>query len=214
MIADDHPMVSTAMKMAVNAVDPAVMVETASTLGEAEQRLRARRFDLLLLDLLLPDVQGFAGLAVARALAPTTPIAIVSSHDDEATVRQAARLGARGFISKAAPVDDMMAALRVLLDGGQWLPDGATVPDAQAGPSAADRIGELSVAQLRVLRGTASGRQNKQIAFDLGISEPTVKSHLSAIFKKLGVTNRTQAVLALRSLDGDAAAPDEAIETE
>lgn len=203
LITDDHPMMSASLKMAVHAVDPALIVETAVTLADAERRLRRQDFALVLLDLVLPDGQGFSGLAMARAIAPTTPIAIVSSRDDDATVRQAARLGARGFISKAAPIDQMMAALRVLLDGGQWLPD-LVGTDAEDRSSDADRIGELSFAQLRVLRGAASGRQNKQIAYDLGISEPTVKSHLAGIFRKLGVTNRTQAVLALQSLDGDA----------
>lgn len=200
LIADDHPMFATALTMAAHSVDPTILVDAAATLADAEATARAHSHDLILLDLMLPDVQGFAGLAMLRAMRPTTPIAIVTSRDEPAIVHQAVKLGARGFLSKATPIEGMVGAIRVLLAGGQWLPDGAMADPVDTDPRAA-RIGELSVAQLKVLRAIASGRQNKQIAYDLGIAEPTVKSHLAAIFRKIGVSNRTQAVLLLRSFD-------------
>ena len=202
LVADDHPLCVAALTMAAHAVDPRIVVEEAGTLAEAEARARAARPDLVLLDLMLPDVQGFTGLALMRAALPGVPIAIVSSREDETVVRQAIALGARGYMSKSSPLDRMIAAIRVLLDGGQWLPDAlpAGSPDAAA-TDVADRVGTLSIAQLRVLRAIADGRQNKQIAWDLQLAEPTVKSHLAAIFRKLGVANRTQAVLALRSIE-------------
>lgn len=202
LIVDDHPLVSTALGMAAHAADPSVRVDTAATLAEAEARVRADPPGLVLLDLMLPDAQGFAGLALLRALAPAVPIAIVSSRDEEAVVARAMGLGAHGFIPKSAPMDRMTAAIRLLLRGGRWVPEGAAA--APAG-EAADGIATLSVAQLRVLRAVAGGAQNKQIAHDLDLAEATVKSHLAAIFRKLGVTNRTQAVLALRALDADEA---------
>lgn len=203
LIADDHPLCASALTMAAHAIDPAILVDAAGTLTQAEACARAARPDLVLLDLMLPDVQGFAGLALIRNLVPGVPIAIVSSRDEEPVVRQAIALGARGFLSKAAPLDRMVAAIRVLLEGGQWFPDGVLGEPGAAADDAAVRVGALSVAQLRVLRAIADGRQNKQIAFDLQLAEPTVKSHLGAIFRKLGVSNRTQPVLALHALEPD-----------
>ena len=207
LIADDHPLCITALGMAAHAIDPAMLVDQAATLAEAEALARAAKPDLILLDLMLPDVQGFAGLALMRAIVPGVPIAIVSSRDDEAVIRQAIALGARGYLSKASPLDRMMAAIRVLLGGGQWLPeDLLAAPHESAANDVAARVGTLSIAQLRVLRAIADGGQNKQIAFDLQLAEPTIKSHLAAIFKKLGVANRTQAVLALRAIEPEDAA--------
>jgi DNA-binding NarL/FixJ family response regulator len=207
LVVDDHPLCTAALTMAAHAVDPATIVEIAATLAEAEARVRARRPDLILLDLMLPDVQGFTGLALMRALCPDVPVAIVSSRDEDGTVRKARGLGAGGFISKTSPIDRMIAALRLLLAGGQWFPD-ASLADGVASEdaAAAERIGSLSVAQLRVLRAIADGAGNKQIAGDLDLAIPTIKSHLAAIFRKLDVSNRTQAVLALRALDAEATA--------
>ena len=200
LVADDHPMCATALTMAAHVIDPAMLVDTAGTLAETEARARAAAPDLVLLDLMLPDVQGFAGLALMRGLLPGVAVAIVSSRDEEPVMRQALSLGARGFVSKASPLDQMVAAIRVLLARGQWFPDGLLAAPAPSDDAAA-RVGSLSVAQLRVLRAIADGRQNKQIAYDLQLAEPTVKSHLAAIFRKLGVSNRTQAVLAYRALE-------------
>lgn len=204
LIADDHPMCVAALTMAAHAVDPRVLIDQAATLAEAEARARAAAPDLVLLDLMLPDVQGFAGLALMRAVLPDVPIAIVSSRADDATIRRAVTLGAQGYLSKAAPLDRMIAAIRVLLDGGRWLPDDLGADEVADGVAA--RLGTLSIAQLRVLRAVADGRQNKQIAYELQLAEPTVKSHLAAIFRKLGVANRTQAVLALRTVEPESKA--------
>lgn len=195
-------MYATALAMAVQTIDPAILVDSAGTLAEAEESVRAHVHDLILLDLMLPDVQGFSGLALLRAIKPMVPVGIVSGRDETGVMRQAAALGAQGFVSKAAPIERVVSAIRVLLEGGQWFPNGVNlnaISDQTAELSA--RMGTLSVAQLRVLRAIASGRQNKQIAHDLDLAEPTVKSHLSAIFRKLGVTNRTQAVLQLQLLE-------------
>ncbi len=204
LVADDHPMCATALGMAAKAVDPAIAIDCAATLGEAESFARQRRYDLILLDLMLPDVQGFAGLAVLRAVLPSATIAIVSGREEPAVVAQAVALGARGFVPKSSSIETMIAAIRSLLAGEHWLPDGfedQAQDDRRV--DVAERMGTLSIAQLRVLRAIANGHQNKQIAFDLNLAEPTVKSHLSAIFRKLGVNNRTQAVLALKAFDAE-----------
>lgn len=206
LIVDDHPLVSAALTLAAQAARPGVEVRTAVTLAEAEARGRGDPPTLVLLDLMLPDAQGFAGLAALRALWPDTPVAIVSSRDDGAVVERSMGLGAAGFIPKSAPMDRMVAAIRSLLSGGP-VPGSAAAATAPRGrDDAADRIAALSAAQLRVLRAVANGAQNKRIAQDLDLAEATVKSHLAAIFRKLGVANRTQAVLALRAYDLEDAA--------
>ncbi len=195
-----------ALTMAAHRHDPATEVEVAGTLAEAEACARARTPDLILLDLMLPDVQGLEGLATIRSVRPRTSVAVVSSRDDPAVIRRAIAMGARGFLSKTAPLSDMVTAIGLLLAGERWLPPALLVPaEPSAEDRAAARVGELSSAQLRVLRAVADGRQNKQIAWDLQLAEPTVKSHLAAIFRKLEVGNRTQAVLALRMFDGGVA---------
>jgi DNA-binding NarL/FixJ family response regulator len=202
LIADDHPLFVSALTMAARAVEPGIAVETAATLAAAEALAGASRHALILLDLMLPDVQGFAGLALLRAMQPDTPIAIVTAREEPAIARQALMLGARGFIGKGIALDQTVAAIRVLLGGGRWFPDAIALDKDSDADARLARFAELSVAQLKVLRRMADGLQNKQIAHELGIAEPTVKSHLVAVFRKLGVTNRTQAVLALRVADG------------
>ena len=202
LVADDHPMCATALGMAARATDPTITKDSVTTLAEAETLVRQREYDLILLDLMLPDVQGFAGLALLRAIRPSARIAIVSGREEPAGGAQALALGAQGFIPKSSTIDQMMAALRALLAGETWAPDGmekAARDDRRV--DLAERVGTLSIAQLRVLRAIVNGHQNKQIAYDLQLAEPTVKSHLSAIFRKLGVSNRTQAVLALQAFD-------------
>lgn len=204
LIADDHPMCATALAMAARVADPAVTIDSATTLAEAEGFARGARHDLVLLDLMLPDVQGFAGLALMRAVRPDAPVAIVSARDDPGVIAQAVALGAFGFVPKSSPIDQMVAAIRALLHGERWLPKGIVAgPGDDRRVDVAQRMGTLSIAQLRVLRAIANGHQNKQIAYDLQLAEPTVKSHLSAIFRKLGVSNRTQAVLALQAFDAE-----------
>lgn len=202
LVADDHPMCATALGMAARAVDPTVTKDCVTTLAEAESLVRQQAYDLVLLDLMLPDVQGFAGLALLRAVRPSATIAIVSGREEPAVVAQARALGAQGFIPKSSSIDEMMEAIRNLLAGKSWVPAGSEdMPQADPRVDLAERMGTLSIAQLRVLRAIANGHQNKQIAYDLQLAEPTVKSHLSAIFRKLGVNNRTQAVLALQAFD-------------
>lgn len=202
LVADDHPMCATALGMAAHAVDPAITKQCVTTLSEAEDLVRQRDFDLVLLDLMLPDVQGFAGLALMRSVRPSMPIAIVSGREDPSVVAQARALGAQGFIPKSSSIEQMIDAIRTLLSGQDWVPLGSDdIEQDDRRIDLAERMGTLSIAQLRVLRAIANGHQNKQIAYDLQLAEPTVKSHLSAIFRKLGVNNRTQAVLALQAFD-------------
>ncbi|WP_029624064.1 response regulator [Sphingomonas sp. PAMC 26617] len=200
LIADDHPMCAAALGMATEQVAPGADTVKVGTIAEAVAVAEQRRFDLILLDLMLPDVQGFAGLLMLRRLQPRATIAIVSSTDEPVVMRRAAREGASGYIPKSAPMSEMVASIRTLLGGGNAFPPEMTEPEDEAAITPS-RIGELSPAQFRVLRAAADGSQNKQIAYELGIAETTVKTHFAQIFRKLGVTNRTQAILALQALD-------------
>lgn len=204
LIADDHPICAAALGMAARQVVADARTEHVESLTAALEFASRARFDLVLLDLKLPDAQGFAGLIAVSKAQPGVPVAIVSSNDAPSTMQQAMRHGASGYIAKSAPMSAMIAAIRALLAGGQVFPPEAfqDLPQPPL-PDAAARITELSAAQLRVLRAAASGSANKQLAYELGISEPTVKTHFAQIFRKLGVTNRTQAILALQSLDVD-----------
>ena len=200
LIADDHPVFAAALGMAAQQTAPDAMIEQVGTIAEAAAKAERRSFDLVLLDLMLPDVQGLAGLLMLRRLQPSATIAIVSSSDQPALMRRAATEGARGFIPKSAPMTETVAAIATLLAGQTSFPETMFATDA-ASEGTASRIGELSAAQFRVLRAAADGSQNKQIAYELGIAETTVKTHFAQIFKKLAVTNRTQAILALQALD-------------
>lgn len=192
-------MCAAALGMAAREVAPDARIEQVGTLAEAVAHAEQGRFDVILLDLMLPDVQGLAGLLMLKRLQPGARIAIVSSSDQPAVMRRAAREGASGFIPKSAAMTAMVTAIAAVLAGGQSFP-----PEMYA-EGAVDQsvslIGELSPAQFRVLRAAADGSQNKQIAYELGIAETTVKTHFAQIFRKLGVTNRTQAILVLQALD-------------
>ena len=187
--------------MVVNAADGEAQVVQVSDLGAAEAAMRDGEFNLVLLDLALPDVQGMSGLLLLRQLQPSTPLAIVSASEDPRQMRQAAECGARGYVPKSTAVDVMVAAVKALLVGGQWFPQVTFAAEiSEEDRQMAARFAELSVAQIRVLRASVDGRLNKQIAHDLGITEATVKSHLQTIFRKLGVANRIQAIIAMNRL--------------
>jgi DNA-binding NarL/FixJ family response regulator len=198
LIADDHPLFREALRGAVARVLPdaqlreADSVEALYSLVEAEPDA-----DLLLLDLNMPGAQGFSALVHLRALHPQLPIVVVSAREDPATMRRALDHGALGFIPKSVDAVTLGDALTHVLEGGRWAPVAAqSAPAASAEEhDAAQRLRELTPQQFRVLQMLGTGLLNKQIAFELGVSEATVKAHMTAILRKLGASNRTQAVL-------------------
>lgn len=192
-------MCAAALGMAARQVAPEAEIEQVGTLADAVAQAEQRSFGVILLDLMLPDVQGLAGLLMLKRLQPQAQIVIVSSSDQPAVMRRAAREGASGFIPKSAAMTSMIAAIAAVAAGGQSFPPEMYLEGD--GDMTGSLIGELSPAQFRVLRAAADGSQNKQIAYELGIAETTVKTHFAQIFRKLGVTNRTQAILALQALD-------------
>ncbi len=197
LIADDHPLFRQALKLAVSRAAPDARVLEAGQLGEAIEAARGTdRLDLILLDLRMPGSDGFAGVALLHAERPDTPIVVISSADEAEAAPRARAYGAVGFVSKTADLATLEASVARALAGER---------DAPAEPLPADdvsnRVASLTPTELKVLLGVLAGRLNKQIAFDLGVSEATVKGHMTAILRKLGVQNRTQAVLAARALD-------------
>lgn len=187
------------MQLAIGARHAGNAIDVAGSIAEAERLIEEHgRYLLLLLDYELPDANGFGGFFRLQHLLGRTPIAIISSHDSQQMVATAQAVGAAGFISKRQPLETIIAAIEMILNGGRVFP-----PSPGPAPQIdmlRKRMDTLSGAQRRVLLALASGDLNKQIAADLGVSEATVKAHLSAIFRKLEVTNRTQAILLMRPL--------------
>lgn len=198
VIADDHPLVRDALKQAIAQDQSNATFHEAASLAEAESTIRAEGSpDLLLLDLHMPGMRGFTGLVYLRSEFPDVPVAMISASTDARIMRQAIDYGASGFIPKSAPMDDIRTAVREIIAGNAWLPGEATdMPDtSDEDARLSAKLAALTPQQLRVLGMLSDGKLNKQIAYDLDISEATVKSHVSAILQKLDVNSRTQAVI-------------------
>ncbi|GLK50024.1 DNA-binding response regulator [Brevundimonas intermedia] len=198
VVADDHPLFRAALRSAVDKAAPGAVIDECASLAEARLALAAAAVDLLLLDLKLSDSEGMAGLAAIRAEHPAVPVAVVSASEDASVVRHALGLGAAGFIPKSASLPQMVEAITAILAGDGWAPETA---EGDVDDDLPARVASLTPSQLRILEGLKAGRLNKQIAFDLGVSEATIKAHLTSVFRKLGVHNRTQAVILAKQLD-------------
>lgn len=209
VIADDHPLFRSALRLTVERILPGALVIEADCFDALQQAVVAHAdADLVLLDLHMPGVQGFASLAWLRAAHPSVPVVMVSADEEAATIRRALDFGAAGFVPKSAGLDLLTEALTAVLDGQVWIPAG-TASAAEASSATDQRIvqsvASLSPQQLKVLMQLADGRLNKQIAYDFGVTEATIKAHVTAILRKLGLHGRTQAaVLAQRLLLGKA----------
>jgi DNA-binding NarL/FixJ family response regulator len=200
LIVDDHPLFRAALRGAVAGACPtATFVEAESVAGLFDALDRHPHPDLLLLDLNLPGALGFCALANLRGSHPELPVIVVSAMDDSRTVQQALAYGAQGFVSKSADAGTIARSVDSVLRGEPVVPDrhadDGTPPADGAALDLASRLAQLTPQQFRVFGMLCSGRLNKQIAFELDITEATVKAHMTAILRKLGAANRTQAVL-------------------
>ena len=205
VIADDHPLFRGALREAVTGLlFERVEIAEAGSFDEVTKLLEDNGdVDLIMLDLAMPGVRGFSGLMYLRAQYPSVPIIVVSANDDPAVIRRCMDFGGAGFISKTLGIDVIRTALKRVLDGGVWTPpdvDFASVTDA-ASADLLSRLASLTPQQVRVLMMLSSGLLNKQIAHELGVSEATVKAHVSAILQKLNVESRTQAVIAAAKIE-------------
>ena len=205
ILADDHPLFRAALRHAVTRVwEGAEVVETSS--AAAAREALAGGAEALLLDLHMEDSSGLSVLMDLRQDFPALPVAIVSASEEPRIYAAARQLGAAAFIPKSSSLDCLREALAAVRDGDLWFP--ASAEDKEDEDLA--RMASLTPAQRRILGLVRTGLLNKQIAYELDISEATVKAHITAIFRKLGVGNRTQAVLLAAKLDVDQPATDPA----
>ena len=204
LIVDDHPLFRGALREGISGLMNRAEIAEAGTFDEAVAILdRSGDIDLVLLDLAMPGARGFSGLMYLRTQYPGVPVVVVSANDDPATIRRCMEFGASGFIPKTLGVEDMRAAISRILGGGLWTPpdiDMSAGSDAETAALMA-RMATLTPQQVRVLMMLSEGLLNKQIAYQLGVSEATVKAHVSAILQKLGVESRTQAVIAAAKIE-------------
>jgi DNA-binding NarL/FixJ family response regulator len=208
LIVDDHPLFRAAMRDIVDRVCAQkggdVSYREASSFEEAFVIASMNPdLDLVMLDICMPDSGDLSGLLRFRAELPAVPVVVVSAIDDPHTVSRALLCGAAGFIPKSASVEGIAAALKVVLEGGIYTPDGAA-----SGPATSLRYDStqpgnetglaLTPRQAAVLAKLAEGKSNKQIARELSISDMTVKVHVTAILRSLDVASRAQAIVAIR----------------
>ncbi|MEE4638422.1 MAG: response regulator transcription factor [Wenzhouxiangella sp.] len=207
LIADDHPLFRSALVQALRGCLDDAEILQARDLPESFACLEAHEdLDLVLLDLHMPGNHGLAGLASIRCRYPAVAVVVVSANEDPQVIRRALDHGAAGFIPKSAGLDELTTALHTVLDCREYVPPHlartvAGMIDNNHDRQLARRIAALTPQQFRVLAMVADGRLNKQIADELDIQERTVKAHMSEIFHKLDVRNRTQAGIAFRRLE-------------
>lgn len=210
LIADDHPLFRDAIKSALagqfaGASSDQVMLEAADFASAIKALDENDEVDLLLLDLNMPGSSGVSALVSVRAAHPAVPVVVVSASDDATTVRRSIELGASGFISKSSSTDQIRKAVANVLAGEISLPDNLELGNEQD-EEVADliaRMKTLTPQQARVLGMLAEGLLNKQIAYELSVSEATIKAHVSAVLQKLRVDSRTQAVIRLSKIGTD-----------
>ncbi|MGI9524970.1 MAG: response regulator [Hyphomicrobiaceae bacterium] len=204
IIVDDHPMFRDALDQSLQLTISSVSTRQAGSLDELIQCLNENsETDLILLDLNMPGVKGFAGLLRLRAQYPSIPVMVISATEDPAIIKRAINFGASGFVPKSQPIESIRQAIRAVLDGTVWVPQSIDLAgvDVSEEERLVERLGTLTPQQVRVLMMLGDGLLNKQIAYELGVSEATVKAHVSAILQKLAVDSRTQAVIAINRID-------------
>ena len=201
LVVDDHPLFCDALAMTLRSMPSVTEVDTANLLDEALNRIdEGPQPDVILLDLNLPDVNGLDGLIRLKTAVGSTPVIIVSSMADNRMISSVLRAGASGFVPKHSQRDVFRTAFATIAQGERFLPEGfVEVPEATSSAGSLDdvveRLSTLTNQQARILQLICEGKLNKQIAYDLSIAETTVKAHVTAIMRKLGVQSRTQAVL-------------------
>ncbi len=208
LIADDHPLLRAAVVHSLRQAMPQVRVVEVASASALEAALGQQPdIELVLLDLTMPGARGFSALLHVRGAHPDIPVVVVSSNDHPRVIRRAQQFGAAGFIPKSAPAEAIGQAVAAVLDGGVWFPAMAA-ERSESDALLAARLAQLTPQQFRVLLCLADGLLNKQIAYELGLAENTVKVHVTAILKKLQCHSRTQAAVLVKALEpeGDAGA--------
>jgi two-component system nitrate/nitrite response regulator NarL len=196
IVADDHALIRELLERQLKELDADVRVYHAGTLQQVlELAQTAERLDLILLDLRMPGMNGFAGLQAVRQTRPEVPVAILSGQIEPQTIRDALQAGAAGYLPKTMRATGMLNALRLILDGERYVPESVLSTSAAAGGETGGA--EFSKRERDVIKQLMLGHTNKEIARDLQVEEVTVALHLRSIYRKLAVRNRTQAVRLL-----------------
>lgn len=211
LIADDHPLFREAISSVIaSGFEGSQIIETDDLDSALEITRENDDLDLILLDLNMPGMHGLNGLITLRNEAPTIPVVIVSAEEDKQVVLQAITYGAVGFITKSSPRAQMTEAIQQILNGNVYLPSDIIRTGKEStnrrsrhedNPISPELLNSLTRRQLLVLERMSKGESNKQIAYNLNIAETTVKAHVSAILRKLGVHNRVQAILSASDVD-------------
>ena len=198
IVADDHPLFRAALMQSLGSQVSAAKGLEAETLQQLEDQIQTD-IDLVLLDLHMPGASGFSGLIYLRTHFPSVPVVVVSGNEQASVIHRAMHFGASGFIPKSSSMSTIAQAIQLVLDGGQWVPDDVPEADQQVDAQDsqfADQLASLTPQQFKVMVMLTEGLLNKQIAYELNVSEATIKAHVTAILRKLGVYSRTQAVIA------------------
>ncbi|HRY06847.1 MAG TPA: response regulator transcription factor [Hyphomicrobiaceae bacterium] len=203
LVVDDHPLFLEALRLSLGSAYPNATIIEASSIAEARKVIAERgSFDLVLLDLSMPDTVGFEGLLELRTVYPKLPVVICSALEDPRIIHEAISYGASGFISKSVRRAELAAAIEEVMSGNVYLPANYQSPQPTVIKSdLAQRLASLTPQQLRVLKMLRQGMLNKQIAYELNVGETTVKAHVSEILRKLNVASRTQAVIEVSKID-------------
>jgi len=203
IIADDHPLFRDAIKQAVEGLMPNCSFRLAGDLDDLRQQLRdTQAVELVLLDLTMPGTSGFSGLLSIRSEFQDIPVIVVSATEDAVTIKKCIELGASGFIPKSSGVEYIVEGIKAVQLGEVWTPPNIDI-DADIDDASSElltKIQSLTPQQTRVLSMLAEGLLNKQIAYELSVSEATVKAHVSAVLLKLNVDSRTQAVIMMNKI--------------
>lgn len=199
-VADDHPLFRSAIISLLHRILDDLQITEVETFAQLAQHLEAQTAlpSLVILDLKLPDVQGLGGLLTLKKQYDELPIVIVSGYDDSNIIRQTKEYGASGFISKSLDMDDMAQAIANILQGDLYFPESINQPLADTATSG---LAQLTPAQINVLALLKEGKPSKTMADIMGVTEATIKAHLTTIFKKLNVRNRTQAVIVANQMN-------------
>ncbi len=205
IIADDHPLFRNALRQALSGPFSDTNWFEADSANALQSLLENKQqaYDLVMLDLQMPGSHGYSTLIHLRTHFADLPVIVISAYEDNMTISRAVHYGSSGFIPKSSSMETLATALTSVLYGDIWLPDHAEIQEIKEDASAlvASKLTDLTPQQYKVLQMFAEGLLNKQIAYDLGVSEATIKAHATAIFRKLGVRNRTQAVISLQQLE-------------
>lgn len=202
IIADDHPLFRGALRQTLETQYPDARIEEAGTLEDVTSRLEEDGdVDLILLDLSMPGMRGFSGLMYLRAQYAGVPVVIVSANEEPQAIRRCMEFGASGFIPKSHGIEVIRDAISSVMAGNMWSPPDIDLAADDGAGDLVQRLSTLTPQQVRVLMMLSEGLLNKQIAYELSVSEATVKAHVSAILQKLGVESRTQAVIAASKIE-------------